>query len=171
MVCHISFRYTYRKHSGDLSKMFQVSPGEQPKQFHKLLFMKWVVKLRWDEKEENITGRYENFLRLMLSVELVPDPDFKEKLGDVWIVPGNITLHVNDNPTRMRIKSVPLKEPLVLKKGNSYQATLSSYESPIRVPQEELNNWHQIAVDVEIILVKHTLNIIEPVSIPPCPVS
>jgi speckle-type POZ protein len=116
----------------------------------------------------NLHHRLDGQLLLKLSVELVPLPEFKEKLGDVWIVPGNVTLalSVDGDPTGTLIKSVPLKEPLVLRKSNSYKVSFSSRESPIRIPHEELNNWDQITMDVEIILVKHTLNIIEPVSIP-----
>ena len=133
--------------------------------------MKWGLQLTWNEKSETINNQWGEFLLLTLSAKLVPHPDFKEKLGDVWIIPGNITLCINDDPTRTRIKPVPLKEPLVLRKSNSYQATLSSDQSPIGIPLEEVKNWHQITIEVEIILVKHTLNIIEPVSVPPCPVS
>ena len=149
---------------GNLSNLFQVSPG---KPLHK---MKWKLQLEWVEQHETIKKQYGRYLLLMLSIELVPHPEFKEKLGDVWIVPGNITLFVDDDPTRTLIKLVPLKEPLILRKSDSYKVPISSRKSPIVVPKGELNNWDQIAMDVEISLVKHTLNIIEPVTVPPCPI-
>lgn len=130
--------------------------------------MKWKLQLKWNE---GYNDQFESVLELRLTAELMPNPDFKEKLGDVWIVPGNITLNVDDDPTRAIILSVPSKKPVVLRKSNKYQVTLSSSESPITVPLEELKGWRQIAVDVEIIVVERTLNIIEPVSVPPCPIS
>ena len=156
-----------RSDSGNLSNLFQVSPG---KPLHKLLSMKWKLQLEWMEQYETVNNQYGRYLLLMLSVELVPQPEFKEKLGDVWIVPGNITLFIDDNPARTLVKLVPLKEPLVLEKRCSYQVSVSSRESPIAVRHEKLNNWDHITMDVEIFLLKHTLNIIEPVSVPPCPI-
>ena len=126
--------------------------------------------LKWAERNETIGSRQAEYLLLTLIARLVPLPDFKEKLGNVWIIPGDITLHVDDDPARTLVKSVPLKEPLVLRKSNSYKVSISSRESPFAVLKEELGNWDQIAMDVEIILMKHTLNIIEPVSVPPCPI-
>lgn len=107
---------------------------------------------------------------LILSAELLPDPETKEKIGEIWIIPGNIILHIDDDP-RKRIEFVPVNKLLVLKKSNSYQVSLSTNDSPIRILQEEFNNWQQILVDIEIILVEHTVDVIEPVSIPPNPIS
>ena len=153
---------------GNLSCLFRESPGKQPKLFRKLLSMKWKLQLEWNIQRKTINNEYAEYLLLIFSVELVPQPEFKEKLGDVWIVPGNITLFIDDDPTSTLIKSVPLKEPLVLRKNN-YQVSLSSRESPIVIHPMKLGNWDQIDIDVEIILVKHTLNLIEPISVPPCP--
>ena len=133
--------------------------------------MIWKLVLKWMERSETVGNRQTDYLMLLLAAKLVPLPDFKEKLGSVWIIPGNITLHVDDDPARTLVKLAPLKEPLVLRKSNCYRVSLFSNESPIKVPKEELNNWDHITVDVEISLVKHTFNIIEPVSIPSCPLA
>ena len=98
-VCHVSFLSFRYNRSGDLSKLFQVSPGKQSKQFHELLSMKWGLQLSWSERNETINNQRRTFFLLKLSAKLVPHPDFKEKLGDVWIAPGNITLCINDDPT------------------------------------------------------------------------
>ena len=108
------------------------------------------------------------YLYLKLSFELVPHPEFMEKLVAVWIIPGSIMLFVDDDPTRTLIKFIPLHEPVVLRKSNSFS---SREPSRCSISHEELNNWDHITMDVEIILVKHTLSVIEPVSVPPCPLS
>ena len=137
------------RQSGEFSRLFQVKPGKQPKSFHKIFSMVWKLVLKWVERSETVGNRQTDYLLLLLYAKLVPLPDFKEKLGSVWIIPGNITLHVDDDPARTLAKLAPLKEPLVLRKSNSYRVSLFSNESPIRVPKEELNNWDHITVDVK----------------------
>ena len=79
----------------------------------------------------------------------------------MWIDPGNITLDVDGSKRTPIISST---RPVVLNKSNSYQCNLLSGESAIKLDSFQ----EEITIDVEIVLVNNTFDVIEEVSVPAC---
>ena len=130
--------------------------------------MKWQLYLKWKRErkysESHVDYFYDNedLVRLVPCVKMVPDPDIREKLGDVWILPGYVYI---DGYRRQMLTSDP-DTVIILTKGAGYQSDLTSLnESAITV-----KCIREVKVEVEIFLVNHTLSIIEPVTVPPCDV-
>ena len=121
--------------------------------------MKWQLFLQWKRKDSYT--QYE----LIPTVKMVPNSEVKEKLGDVWIVPGKVTLSIDDSAEE--IVTLPSDKPIVLKKSDSYQCDLVSSGSGINIQESDLNNT-TIVVKIEIIVIHSTLDTIEPVIVPPC---
>ena len=123
---------------------------------------KWQLDLQW-KKVSECTESVQNVIKLIPSVTMIPHTEVKEKLGDVWIVPGKVTLCVDGSES---IITLPSDKPIVLRKTNSYQCDLISKDSPIVI--QKYHFVRKIVVKIEIIVIKSTLDTIEPVDIPPC---
>ena len=145
-----------RKIYNKATSVFQVPPNKRPKHQNELFSMNWKLDLNW-KKEPN----YDR-VRLTSSVTMMPPLDMREKLGDVWIIPGKVTLCVDDSSRLIKLSS---DTPVVLKKENSYTYDLIPDRSAITVEFES-----KIKVTAEIIMMQYSLNIIEPVDMPPCTV-
>ena len=145
---------------------FEVSQDKRPKQAqNELLSMKWELNLKWKREQKS----NQDLIRLVPCVKIVPDPDIQEKLGDVWIIPGYVTLHIDGSEKKMLIPSNP-DTVMVLRKSRQYQSDLTSLQDELAITVDLDECEKEIFVEVEIILVKHSLSIIKPVSIPPCDV-
>ena len=128
----------------------------RPKQQNELFAMNWKLDLNWRR------DWYNRSVYLTSSAKMVPHPDIKEKLRDVWIIPGKVTLCVDDSSRLITFSS---DTPVVLKKEASYTYDLIPDRSAITVEFES-----KIKVTAEIIMMQYSLNIIEPVDVPPCTV-
>ena len=117
--------------------------------------MKW--QLEWKQLQQKDQETLSRNV-LTLSLKLVPTIEFQEKLGDVWIDIGYVTSQAGESPI------IPSKRTVVLRKSNSYQYDLMSEESAISVKSFK----RKITVDVEITVIKNTLDIIEEVNVPSC---
>ena len=96
-------------------------------------------------------------------IKMVPNPEIAEKLGDVCIVAGNLTLEVDGSIIDMKFSP---NNPIILKK-NSYVSDLTSQgkADPVSL---QLDDTSKIDVEVDIYLVGNTLETIEPIDLPPC---
>lgn len=138
----------------------KVSKDVLPKQTHnELLSMKWQLSVKW--RKEHVY--YGDSLRLAPCVKMVPDPDIEEKLGDVKILPGYTTLVSGNKKKKMLAPSKP-GESMILRKG-SYRCDLTSLDdSGITIRLGDCGS--EITIEVDIILVEHSLSIIESVNVP-----
>ncbi len=93
-------------------------------------------------------------------IQLLPNPEFEEKLGDVWIDPRKIKIHRDRSECK-----VSLSSSTVLTSSSSWKCDLISGDSGISIPY---NAAQSITVEVEILLVKYTLRVIREVDIHPC---
>ena len=127
--------------------------------------MKWQLGLEWKKESKwNSSNRtHENWIHLVPFIKMVPNYNVREKLGDVWIVAGNVTL---DNDGSEKLVSLSPGEPIVLRKTQFYECKLTSEESPITT----LDIDDSLTVEVDIYLIKNTLEVIEPVVVPECSV-
>ena len=130
--------------------------------------MEWLLGLQWesdplvddgdimyDEPEYNLTP----FVRMEINHEVA------EKIGNVSIVSGKVTLFTHRSEKFITLS----RQPITLSKNNDYQCNLiSADESPMKVALSQLRAG-KVEVEAEIIVVKSTFSIIEPVVVPPCP--
>ena len=130
--------------------------------------MKWQLYLKWKREQNYSLGmNYQHLhVRLVPCVKMVPDPDIKEKLGDVWILPGYITLHVDGQRRQMLTPSKP-DSVIILRRGHQFKSDLTSLDE-LAITVNLANCEREITIEVEIFLVKNSLSIIEPVKVPPC---
>lgn len=96
---------------------------------------------------------------LSLSLRLVPTPELKEKLGDVWIGIKKFVLKGAKGESDLTADE---ERTIVLKKSTLYTVDL------IRPNQLLVNESQHSLVIVEIYLLRNTLQIIEKVEVPPC---
>ena len=107
-----------------------------------------------------LNWRKTGYSNVSLSLGLVPTPEFKEKLGDVWIDIRKFISNINRQEVD-RTTSVSNVRPIILKKSNSYQFPLFTEGQHIYLHQDT-------SIELEIYLLKNTLEIIEEVKVPSC---
>ena len=95
---------------------------------------------------------------MSLNLQLLPPSEFEEKLGDVWIEPGDVAVYMDG----LKHESISLR-PGVLRKQKSYQHALIPDTSPVRLDQFE----KEITVEVNFVLVRNTFEVIEKVKVQP----
>ena len=75
---------------------------------------------------------------LIPMLKLVPNSEVEEKLGDVWIVPGKVTLTIDNSE---RIVTLPSDKPIVFDlQISNYQCDLVSSNSGIMIRDSEMKN-------------------------------
>ena len=126
--------------------------------------MKWQLGLEWKRGDKWNGGNQESWIHLVPFVKMVPNYDIREKLGDVWIAAGNVTLYVDGSK---RLVTLSPDEPIVLRKWRLYECRLTLEESPIKIVKVSAL---ALTVEVDIYLIKNTLETIEPVVVPECSV-
>ena len=94
----------------------------------------------------------------MLSLSLVPTPEFKEKLGVVWIDIKKFVININGRATE---KCVKYEKPIPLRKLHSYKVELITTSDNISLAPN-----CSIHGQLEIYLLSNTLEIIEEVKVP-----
>ena len=125
--------------------------------------MKWQLNWRQCAHHEN------PFCEVIVPyIQLIPNPGFKEKLGDVWIDLRNLKFIKDEISIKTAILSNTA--PIALTRSNSYQHDLISEEELSSKIVLDTNNFkRQVTVEVEVFIVKNTLEISEEVEIdPPC---
>ena len=107
-------------------------------------------------------------------IQVVPDPEVEEKLGDVWItcrkrlyfsgsrIPINLSLKTS--VAKKKLASVPCQDTFNFRKRLSYKCDLTAENSPIWVNSKN----GTIAFEVDVFLIKNTFDVIEYVDVPPC---
>ncbi len=167
---HTSAHYRssgYNEENCNLPTMFEVPSDKRPKQIqNELLSIKWQ-HLKWKRERQYTNGSHQDLVRLVPCVKMVPDSDIQEKLGDVKILPGYVVLDVDGKRRQMLTPSNP-NNVMILRRTFERDLTSMNDELAITVDLEYCDS--EIAIEVEIILVKNSLIIIEPVNIPPCDV-
>ena len=144
--------------SSTATSVFQVPRNKRPKQQNELFSMNWQLGLNWNKDDSGLRVQLTPFVKLM------PHPDIEEKLGCVWIIPGKVALCVDGSSRLITLSSdTPI---IVLRKQKSYQCNLVPEKSAITIQHSEFQN--KIKVTAEIIVMKSSLSIIEPVEVPPC---
>lgn len=117
--------------------------------------MKWQLVWRRSSSNFSITGG------IVPCVKLIPNEEFKEKLGDVWIAP--ICIKICKDCCNVPVQSDA--NSIVLSRSNSYQNDLVLENSLLKA---ELH-WccNEVSIEVDIVLVRNTFEIIKEVKIPP----
>lgn len=129
-------------------------PDKDSNDQNEVLSSKWQLqwRLQWGKAKNPRSAM------LYMDLQLLPASDFEEKLGDVWIEPGDVAVYMDGVERR----SITLR-PDVLRKSKSYMYTLIPYSSAV-----SLNEFHeQIAVEVNFVVVKNTFEVIEEVNVQP----
>ena len=129
--------------------VFQVSPDKRSRAFNEILSMKWKLNWRYRQGSQEI----------ILFVQLLPNPEFEEKLGDVWIDPRKIKMYRDRSEC-----NVTLSSNTVLTSSNCWKCDLISEKTAIQIL---CTGYQSITAEVEILLVKRTLRIIREVDIHP----
>ena len=136
--------------------------------------MTWKLNLRYKTEQDDIDGTYTSLLQITPHIQVVPDPEVEEKLGDVWItcrkrlyfddsrIPINFSLKTS--VAKKKLTSIPCQDTFVLQKRLSYKCDLTDENSPIWVHSRN----GTIAFEVDIFLIKNTFDIIESVDVAPC---
>ena len=165
----VLFLYISSTWSGSTSERYAQSrlcPDEIPKdlEYHEFLSMKWHLGLKWkSQTSKEYEGIRQYVTDLIPFVQMVPQPDIEDKLGNVWIVPGKVTLYVDGSS---RLITLPSDKPVVLRKSEFYKCDLVQDKTAISIPIYKFKQI--IGVTAEIILLQSTLNVIKPVEVPPC---
>ena len=130
--------------------------------------MKWQLGLQWEKERKKVqSGAVEILYKLIPFVRMEINYKVAEKIGDVSIVSGKLTLFTNSSEKFITLS----RQPITLSKNNDYQCNLiSADESPMEVTLGQLKAG-KVEVEAEIIVVRNTFSIIEPVVVPPCALS
>ena len=115
-----------------------------------ILSMKW--KLNW-RRTERVSCRW----RIIPFIQLLPSPEFEEKLGDVWLDPRKVEIHIDMSKCNITL----CESGIVLTSSNCWKGDLISEKSAIDI----YSSCVGITAEVEVLLVKHTLCIIREVDI------
>ena len=99
----------------------------------------------------------------MPCVKLIPNEEFKEKLDDVWIAPICVKIRKDYQYCNVPVKSDA--GSIVLSRSNSYQSDLVLEDSLSKVGLHQCRR--EVSIEVDIVLVRNTLEIIKEVKIPP----
>ena len=160
----------YLSRGRNISTVYHISSDKRPKQHNELLSMGWLLGLQWErvrKKVQTDVQLFEPKYKLIPLVEMVPNDEVAEKIGDVSIVSGKVTLFTNSSEKFITLS----RQPITLSKNNYYQCNLISADnSPMEVMVDQLKAG-KVEVEAEIIVVKNTFSIIEPVVVPPCALS
>ena len=153
-----------------LSANFQVTQDNHLKLCDELQSVKWQLGLRWKVQSDRAGFVRQNNTQchIIPFIKMIPNPGVTEKLGDVWIVPGDVTMRPDCSIERQISLSLDSHQPIVLRKSRSFQCELIPEESAIKFSDAEFKNT--LVVDVEVILIRNTVDTIEQVAVPPCPV-
>ena len=165
-----------KKSQSPATSSYRVSQGNRPTQCNsELLSMEWQLGLRSTAVEVSsgpVPDSYiiygsridpESRKQIIPFVKMVPNPEIAEKLGDVFIVAGKLTLEVNGSTRQVTFSA---DSPTILRKQSSYVSDLTSkgkHESNLQV-----GHTSKIDVEIDIYLVGNTLETIEPIDLPPC---
>ena len=141
--------------------VFQVPSTKRPKESNELLSMKWQINWRY----------YFSHFKIIPYIQLIPNPGFEEKLGDVWIDLRNLKFIKDGISIEAEPKPIlSSTTPIVLTRSNFYRHDLISKEElSSKIGLNTDNFQKQVTVEVKVFIVKNTLEIIEEVKIdPPC---
>lgn len=143
-----------------MSLTYEATQDKHLDQHLEFLSMQWQLGLRWKQAGT----RQVPTTQIIPFIIMTPDSEVKEKLGDLWVFPGNAILCIDGSRKRVSLK------PFVLRKNYSYQCDLTSGVSSVIVEVRAIEFQSKLSLVVEIILLRNTLSIIEQVVVPPCPV-
>ena len=113
--------------------------------------MKWKLDWRYPQRDRKS--------EVILFIQLLPNPEFEEKLGHVWIDPRKIKIYRDRSEC-----NVSLSSSTVLTSSNCWKCDIISEKTAIPTTYY---SYQSITAEVEILLVKRTLRIIREVDVHP----
>ena len=146
-----------KKHTGTV---FQVSPDKRSRAFSEILSMKW--KLDWRYASCDTLNSSSLMAQPMVPfIQLLPTPEFEEKLGEVWLDPRKVKIHQDRSECKVSL----CESSTVLTGSNCWKGDLISENSAIQI--KYFSSFKCITVEVEILLIKRTLHVIREVDVHP----